>query len=310
MGICLCSALWLALQAVPVPADSVAEWWRRVRADESDTAGWLALGQAYVTRASSYHVDHAAGGERATRSALDTAAAAFAAAADHATGATRDTALAYGAYTWGEARLLAWELLGIEAVAGAADPAEDGVRLPAVLAELGENLLRACPAEGVLLTAGDADTYSTWLLWLARRLRPDLSVVPLAIWRADAVFRARLADDLLLPPGAAHDPETVWRVLAARRPLCASMAFDEPPLAHARLEWRAAPLVWVASAATGAAPAGDFVFEAARLARNQRDPWFEPALGVYRRAAGLVPALCPAFVAFNLGTDTGCVRTE
>jgi hypothetical protein len=299
------------LQAIAAPPDSVAEWWRRIRSDSADAGAWLALGRAYVGRATGYHDDHATAGERGARAALDTAAAAFRAAAERSVGGARDSALAFGAYTWGETRLLAWELLGIESLAGADDPADDPPRLPAVLAELGENLLRACPAEGVLLTAEDADTYSAWLLWLARRLRPDLSVVPLAIWRADPVFRARLAADLLLPRGAAHDAATLWRTLVARRPVCASMAFAEPPLEEVRLGWRVAPLVWVAGPdAGGVAPPGDFVFEAARVARNQRDPWLEPALRVYRRAAGALPALCPAFIAFHLGTDTGCVRTE
>src|SRR5438034_10880566 len=50
------------------------------------------------------------------------------------------------------------------------------LRVPPVLDELGENLLRACPAGGVLLTAGDADFYAAWYMRFARGLRPDLLV--------------------------------------------------------------------------------------------------------------------------------------
>src|SRR5205809_830132 len=72
------------------------------------------------------------------------------------------------------------------------------LRVPPVLDELGENLLRACPAGGVLLTAGDADFYAAWYMRFARGLRPDLLVLPLAAWRSDAVLRARLMADLKL----------------------------------------------------------------------------------------------------------------
>ena len=76
MGICLCSALIVALQGPP-PADSVADWWRRVAADSTDATAWLALGRAYIVQAGSYHVDHAPGADRGAAFALDTAAYAF-----------------------------------------------------------------------------------------------------------------------------------------------------------------------------------------------------------------------------------------
>src|SRR5207247_9825237 len=63
------------------------------------------------------------------------------------------------------------------------------LRVPPVLDELGENLLRACPTGGVLLTAGDADFYAAWYMRFARGLRPDLLVVPLAAWRSVPVLR-------------------------------------------------------------------------------------------------------------------------
>lgn len=307
MAICLCSALVLALQGPP-PADSLAEWWRRVAADSTDAPAWLALGRAYVARAGAYHVDHEAGGDRAAAFDLDTAALAFGHAAVRPPGPARDTALAFAAFTWGEAALLAWEVQGIEAVSAAGDPAAARLRLPPVLAELAENLLRACPDEGVLLTAGDTDTYATWFLRFGRRLRPDLIIVPLAIWEVDPVFRDRVAGDLQLPREAVDEqPDAIWRTLAGRRPLCASTAFAAPPLAAAKLAWRAAPLVWVAGPVRrGAAPATDFVFEAARLAYGAEDAWAAEVIAVYRRAAGIARALCEPLGVFDLAEATGC----
>lgn len=306
MAICLCSALIAALQGPP-PADSLAEWWRRVAADSTDAPAWLALGRAYVARAGAYHVDHAPGGDRDAASALDTAAHAFARAVVRPPGPARDTALAYAAFTWGEAALLAWEVEGLAAVGGA-EPAATRLRLPPVLAELAENLLRACPDEGVLLTAGDTDTYASWFLRFGRRLRPDLIIVPLAIWEADPVFRDRVAGDLQLPREAVDEqPDAVWRTLAGRRPVCASTAFAAPPLAAARLGWRAAPLVWVAGPVRrGAAPATDFVFEAARLAHGAGDAWAADVVAIYRRAATIAPSLCAPLGVFDLADATGC----
>jgi hypothetical protein len=306
MAIFLCSALLVALQGPPA-ADSLDAWWRRVAADSADAAAWVAIGHAYAARAAAYHREHPAGGARGAAIALDTAAAAFGRAAARPPGPARDSALAYAAFTWGEATLLAWEVHGLEALVAAGAPEAARLRLPPVLSELGENLLRACPAEGVLLTAGDVDTYAAWFLRLGRHLRPDVIVIPLAIWEADAVFRERVASDLQLPDP--DDAAATWRALAGRRPVCASTAFERPPLASVGLNWRAAPLVWVAGPArVGSTPATDFVFEAARLAHTTREAWADDVIAVYRRAAALTRSLCSALAAFNLAEATGCGR--
>lgn len=318
MATSLCSALLLALQATapaPSPPDSVSEWWRRVQADSADAVAWLALGRVYAARAAAYHVDHAPAGEVGARGALDTAARAFARAAERPPGVERDTALAYAVFVWGEAALLAWEQEGIDAVPRGDDSSVASLRLPAVLAELGENLLRGCPPDGILLTAKDADAYAAWFLRFAHGLRSDLLVVPLATWREDGVFRARVTEELKLSRVARDDDgDRVLRSVAARRPLCASMALERGPLERIGVRWQAAPLVWMARG-TGAGahrvvPVTDFVFEAARLARDRRDSWLEPALRVYRRAAAELPALCATLVASGLGAETGCERSD
>src|SRR2546430_8785639 len=112
--------------------------------------------------------------------------------------AVGDSARVFRVGAWAARSWLGWEAGGVKAGVEAWGPLPMDLRVPPVLDELGENLLRACPAGGVLLTAGDADFYAAWYMRFARGLRPDLLVLPLAAWRSDAVLRARLMADLKL----------------------------------------------------------------------------------------------------------------
>src|SRR5437867_9751151 len=155
MATCLCSALALAalLQAPrspsPSPSDSLAAVRAQLERDSSDGHAWLAAGRWYLRLAEDAH----AGEHRAlldtlaTRAALDTAEEALAraarllGAADAAPEADSARVLRVGA--WSARARLAWEARG-----SAAGPQEWGplpldLKLPPVLDELGENLLRA-----------------------------------------------------------------------------------------------------------------------------------------------------------------------
>src|SRR5206468_4063069 len=76
--------------------------------------------------------------------------------------------------SWAARSWLAWEAVGIDAGQTALGPLPGDLHVPPVLEELGENLLRACPSGGVLLTATPVDWYATWYMRFARNLRPDL----------------------------------------------------------------------------------------------------------------------------------------
>ena len=110
-----------------------------------------------------------------------------------------------------------------------------------MLEELGENLLRACPTWGVLLTAHAADSYAAWYMRFSRGLRPDLLVVPLAAVRSDPVLQARLARDL--KPGRRSGSAAWLPEIVKHRPVCVSMGFDRPPEVGSRIRWSARPLV-------------------------------------------------------------------
>jgi len=285
----------------PAPDSLRATLWARVAADSTDGPAWLELGRLYLHMGADYHAHRRAADTVWAHAVLDTAQQAFARAERWSAGTrTADSARVLRVYSVGERAYLDWESAGPGAAALAWHTLPEGVRLPPVLEELGENLLRACPHQGILFTANQNDTHAAWYLRFARGLRPDLVVVPLDRWRGDSVLRRRVLRDL-----KPRDPSL--RALGQTRAVCASMGFERPPEERS-LRWAKRPLVWVTGKETKAdrVPAQDFVFAALRLAVDQHETWTPPAVALYRRAATMVSALCKAFDAFGLKAVVGC----
>src|SRR5947208_1827300 len=316
MAISLCSALVLVTlsQAPPVaPTDSLATLRGRAAQDSSDAQLWLLMGRAYLGLGVEAHgATHRSSEDSVwTRAVLDTAEEALSRAAALAgplgSSAVGDSARVFRVGAWATRSWLGWEAGGVKAGVEAWGPLPMDLRVPPVLDELGENLLRACPAGGVLLTAGDADFYAAWYMRFARGLRPDLLVLPLAAWRSDAVLRARLIADLKLGRRGGAD---AWLAeLVRRRPVCVSMAFERPPEARPRIRWEPRPLVWVAGEGKSArVRPRDCEFGALRLALGSSDPWAEPALAAYTRAARATPTLCDAMATFQVAADVPTYR--
>ncbi len=319
MAISLCSALVLVTlsQAPPLPVaptDSLATLRGRAAQDSSDAQLWLLMGRAYLGLGVEAHgATHRSSEDSVwTRAVLDTAEEALGRAAALAgplgSSAVGDSARVFRVGAWAARSWLGWEAGGVKAGVEAWGPLPMDLRVPPVLDELGENLLRACPAGGVLLTAGDADFYAAWYMRFARGLRPDLLVLPLAAWRSDAVLRARLMADLKLGRRGGDD---AWLAeLVRRRPVCVSMAFDRPPETRPRIRWETRPLVWVAGpeGKSPRVPPRDFVFGALRVALDASDPWAEPALAAYTRAARATPTLCDALATFKVAADVPTCR--
>jgi hypothetical protein len=292
----------------PVRGDSLAALRARAARDSTDAQLWLLTGRAYYELGTEAHGATHRGPEDSawTRGVLDTAEEALERAAGLAgSSAVGDSARVLRVGAWVARSWLAWESAGIEAGQVALGPLPTDLRVPAVLEELGENLLRACPTGGVLFTADMADSYAAWYMRFARELRPDLIVLPLSVWRSDAVLRRRLAADLKLRRRAGDDG---LAELARRRPVCVSMAFDRPP---PRLKWEARPLEWVAGAQGRSArvPPRDFVFAALRVALDQHDPWAEPALAAYTRAARITRTLCEPLATFKVTSEVASCRS-
>jgi hypothetical protein len=319
MATSLCSALALAalLQAPPLPppppAESLAA---RAARDSTDAQVWLLMGRAYLELGTEAHgPTHRSTEDSAwARAVLDTAEAALRRAAALAgppgSSAMGDSARVLRVGVWATRSWLGWEAGGVAAGVQAWGPLPMDLRIPPVLEELGENLLRACPMVGVLLTAGDADFYAAWYMRFARGLRPDLLVVPLTAWRSDPVLRARLRADLKLGRRSGGGEDAWLAELVRRRPVCVSMAFERPPDARPRIRWETRPLVWVAGPLGNSArvPSRDFVFGALRVALDGHDPWAEPALAAYVRAARTTPALCEPMATFRVSSEVASCR--
>jgi hypothetical protein len=307
MATSLCSAV-LAVLLVQSPGtpheDSLrASLWSRVTADSTNGPAWLELGRVYLERGADYHahkqptpVDTVL-----AHALLDTAQLAF----DHAVRAspgtrTADSARVFRIYSFGERAAVDWEAGGTSAATVAWHALPEGLRLPPVLEELGENLLRACPHEGVLFTAGELDTEAAWYLRFSRGLRPDLVVVPFERWRTDSVLRNRVLRDW-------KTRDASLRGLSERRAVCASMAFERPP-DERNLKWDKQPLVWVTGKERkeDRVPPQDFVFAALKQAVDEHDTWAPPVIELYRRAVANAGGLCKAFDTFGLSGEVGC----
>jgi hypothetical protein len=300
------AALGLALLQGQAPAsDSLrAELWARVTADTTDGSAWLELGRFYLQHSAGYHAHQrpTVVDTIAAHGTLDTAQVAFDRAIRWSPGTrTADSARVFRVYAVGEKAYVDWESGGSAAATLTWHTLPEMLRLPPVLEELGENLLRACPHQGLLLTAGETDTQAAWYLRFGRGLRPDLVVVPMERWRGDTVLRNRVLHEL-----KARDPSL--RALSRTRAVCASMGFERPPDVRPAVKWNKRPLVWVTGTESKSdrVPARDFVFAALRLAIDEHETWTAPAVTLYRRAADQVGDLCEAFETFGVEEDVGC----
>ncbi len=304
MGIFLCKAV-LALQLVQSShPDSVrAGLWARIAADSTDGPAWLELGRAYLQRGAEYHMHRKPMTVDTVwaHATLDTAQVAFERAARWSAGTrTADSARVFRVYAFGELAYVDWEAGGSAAATLTWHTLPDGLRLPPVLEELGENLLRACPHQGILFTASETDTQAAWYLRFSRGLRPDLMIVPYNRWYADTVLRNRLLREM-----KTRNPSL--RALSQSRAVCATMGFERPP-DDREVKWNKRPLVWVTGKETRAdrVPPQDFVFAALKLAVDEHETWTAPVTALYRRAAANAGGLCKAFETFQLGPEVGC----
>lgn len=177
--------------------------------------------------------------------------------------------------------------------AGWASLAEFSIRdeelpLPPVLAELGENLIGSCPANGVLVTGSQVETAAVWGRWLLTRAeRPDLVLLRPDLYLWDARYRVRMAEalgvplDLELPQALVH--------ASARRPLCLTPAVER--LSEPVLTWR--PVRLVLASGPGAAPeGGEPSVHQLALTGLAGSVWSEAARDVYDLAARRNRTLC------------------
>jgi len=167
--------------------------------------------------------------------------------------------------------------------------------LPPVLAELGDNLLGSCPANGVVVTGSMVELAAVWGRWLLDRadhadqilLRPDM-------YSWDARYRVRMAAAMGVPIDLPL-PEALMQV-SNHRPLCLTPAVDS--VTAPALAWR--PVRLVLTAGGDAAPPGDSgVMSVHQLAITglAGSVWSEAARDVYDLAARRNRELCRTLLA-------------
>jgi hypothetical protein len=261
-----------------------------------DGRAWLQLGRLYLLEAHDWHRRHQ--GQPDASLYLEFAAAAL----EQSRELLVDSGTVFRAMVEVERAILVYEDSGWVATRRTV-----GMRalppLPGALAELGRNLLASCPAGGVLLTGGEAETVSAWyaaLLLDGRAtivpIRPDLYVTD---ERYREVTARLLAVDPRLPLRAAV------AATASRRPVCITPGTDTA--AVPQIAWKVSRLVRVSR---GDVP-GDVALSFAAFAeeeRARRGEWLEATRDVYLRAARINPKLCPSLATVFAGAPPAACR--
>ena len=246
-----------------------------------DGHAWLQLGRLYLIEIREWHARHQ--GEPDGALLLDFAQAAF----DQAERLVPDSSSVLHTEVEIDRALVVFETLGWTA-ARTQWQRMSRSQLPPELAELGENLLRSCPAGGVLVTGGDIEALAVWQAALASRDRSD--VIPLRpdLYVSDAVYRQRAAEILQVDPAASL--RNALTEAASRRPICIAPATDAAAVPD--MQWQASRLVRVNR---GEAPPSDVLAFTALIeaSRGESSAWVEDVRAVYDAASRYNVLLCP-----------------
>lgn len=249
-----------------------------------DGHAWLQLGRLYLIEIREWHARHQ--GEPDGALLLDFAQAAF----DQAERLVPDSSSVLHTEVEIDRALVVFETLGWMS-ARLHWQRVSHADLPPELVELGENLIRSCPASGVLVTGGDVEAVAVWQAALASRERPDVLPLRPDLYVSDAVYRTRAAELLQVAPVLSlRDALTD---AAARRPICIAPGADDAAVPD--MQWHASRLVRVNR---GEAPAADALSFTALIEAGKGDasPWVGDVRAVYDGAARYNLQLCPVLL--------------
>ncbi len=272
-------------------ADVLGKW---LSEHPTDGRAWHYLGTIHLADAQRWHRSGHAG-EPEGGMLLEFAGAAF----EQAQHLLADSGTVYRVLVGAERAANRVESQGWDALDSLTFSPEE-LPLPPVLAELGDNLLRSCPAGGVMVTGSMVEMAAVWGRWLVKRegrnalilLRPDMYA-----W--DARYRVRMAEAMGVPIDLPL-PDALVRV-SARRPLCITPTVDS--LTAPALAWRPVRLV-LAAGVDQPPPNGETVLTVHQLALTglAGSVWSEAARDVYDLAARRNRDLCRTLLA---GSDLG-----
>ena len=260
-----------------------------------DGRAWIQLGRFYRLDARDWHLaGHA--GDPDGQLYLDLAGVAF----DQGIRLAVDSAVLLRGMVEMDRSILIVEDSGWAAAAGRTP--ESTVRLPAIVSELGANLLGSCPANGILVTGSEIEAVAAWHALAQRRLRGDLVLLRTDLYASDANYRQRMAEAMRVDPSL--PVRSALATVSVDRPLCLTPGADT---AAAAIE-RAAPLRLVRVLGSAPEPGVEpLSFTEIILATRQGGSvWMRDVLAVYAAAAEHNSVLCGSLVllAENLPPET------
>jgi hypothetical protein len=260
-----------------------------------DGRAWIQLGRFYRLDARDWHLaGHS--GDPDGQLYLDLAGVAF----DQGIRLAVDSAVLLRGLVEMDRAILILEDSGWAAAAGRLP--ESDLRLPAIVSELGANLLGSCPVNGILVTGSEIEAVAAWYALVQGRLRGDLVLLRTDLYARDADYRRRMAEAMRVDP--ALPVRGALASVSAERPLCLTPGADT---AAAAIE-RAAPVRLVrvlgAPAEPGAEPLS--FTEIILASRQGGSVWMRDVLAVYAAAAANNSVLCGSLVllAGDLPPDT------
>ena len=252
-----------------------------------DGRAWLQLGRFYRLDARDWHLaGHS--GDPDGQLYLDLAGVAF----DQGIRLAVDSAVLLRGMVEMDRAILIIEDSGWGAAA--ARPPESRVPLPAIVAELGSNLLGSCPADGILITGSELEAVAAWYARVGG-LRADLVLLRTDLYARDGAYRRRMAEAMRVDPSL--PVQNALAAVAAARPVCLTPGADT---AVALVE-SAAPMRLVRVLGRGAEPgAAPLSFTEIILeSRQGGSVWMRDVLAVYAAAATHNSILCSSLVIFG-----------
>ncbi len=254
-----------------------------------DGRAWFQLGRLYLYSARDWHRE-GHGGDPDGWLYLDFAETAL----EQSARLSVDSGVVYGGLTELERAVMLAEDSGWT-IAVRSRGRQPPTPLPAYLLELGDNLLRSCPAGGVLLTGGDLEALS---VWYGSVTPSSATIIPLRsdLYATDSLYRQRMAAAMGADP--ALPVKGALGSIAARRSLCLSPGADTA--AAPTLAWHTVRLVRVGggpATGTNGTPlpsdvSGLSIIELVAASHDDSSPWVRDVRSVYERAARYNALLC------------------
>ena len=162
--------------------------------------------------------------------------------------------------------------------------------LPAFVLELGRNLVRSCPARGVLVTGSDLEAVATWYAVVVEDRRQDVLLIRPELYASDPAYRAQAARHL--ETDSAQSLRSALQASSRRRPLCLSpIASDSlAPEATTSAPWR---LILLSPSTLPSMPADPLAFlDFLAIQQAGGQSWSAAVLEVYRTASRRNALLC------------------